>query len=602
MKADSITITEINNANFSVPIYHRNYIWNEEQCARLLDDIAKIIASGTEHFFGTMTFAKTSENEYIIIDGHQRLETIKIFVKALNDCANNINDTSTSKNYKICLTRVQEWINQEISPDKILAALNLIRIVKIELDSNDDRHAIFESINSTGQNLSQADLIRNFLLIDEQQELLSVWQKINSQTDINIFFAHYITFITSNEVSGENLYKQLVKIFESKNLSRSDFLNELAHLSEIYKVFTNKDSDSNYPPEVMKYLEILRTLKQISCYPFLLHVFNDYENQIIDSQTLIKTVKLIFCYVIRRIICKLPDNKLASLYGRANKQNYYESINKSLVLPDDSTFANALMTSDIYLLDSNLCKFLLTEIENGDSSEILCTDNLTIEHIMPQSLTPEWQSVISSIEHKLYLHTLGNLTMTGYNLELANKNFLDKKIILSRSKAVILNSDLINKTSWTVKEITERGRRLANILVRRFSPEKMEAAEKIIKVSLSNAPEKVTGKDLDSFMFDNKIYKQNNYASMLLEVVKLLDKDKPTILAKIAKKGYSFTEDKKIYISADSKLLQNPKQIRDGIYIEMGIDTKTIMKFIDSLFARFSVKKSRFQILITAQE
>ena len=628
MKADSLRLVAdiINSSeNLRIPIYQRSYNWDEEKITRFLDDFARIIDSGQEIFLGFIVFAKTSENEYIIIDGQQRIKTIKILLNALQDSEKNIIDDSLDnenirliQNYKICLERVNKWLESGIDRDKIFQALNQIRVIKIELDEGENQQKIFESLNSTGLSLSQVDLIRNFLLMgDNQEKIFQIWQNIarnlETQENLNIFFGHYITFTTQNEVSKENLYNRFVKVFESKNLARLDFIAELEHLSEIYKSFINSDSCKKYPVEVKKFLDDLRTLKQINSYPFLLHVLEDYQENIIDSKTLSKTVRLIFCYVLRCMICRLPDKKLPGLYMRAfkdDKSNYYESIYKSLVIPDDLDFASSLISNNIYS-DTNLCKFLLIEIENGDSKEILSTDNLTIEHIMPQSLTQEWQNIISGEEHKLLLHTLGNLTLTGYNAELANKNFLDKKLIFSRSKTVILNSDVINKDKWTTVEIIARGRRLAKILVKRFTPEKIieiepakivNTPEKLMKISLNNAAEKVNGKNLDSFIFDNKTYKQNNYALMLFEVVKLLDKEKPAMLGKIAREGFSFTEDGRIYISSDIKLLKNHKQIRDGIYLDMGLNAKNIMKFLDSLFTRLCVKKSRFQIVITSTE
>lgn len=633
MKADSLgLVADIikPSENFlQIPIYQRNYNWNDTQCTRLLDDIAEIIGSNQEIFLGFIVLAKISDNEFIIIDGQQRIRTIKILLTALQDSAKIIINNSLEnenitleQNYKICLDRINKWLESGIDRDKIFQALNQIRVIKIELDEGENQQQIFESLNSTGLSLSQVDLIRNFLLMhessDNQEKISNIWQNIarslETQENLNIFFGHCITFITSSEVkiSGENLYSRFVKVFESKNLSRLDFIIELEHLSGIYSAFINSDSCSKYPIEVKKFLDNLRTLKQINAYPFLLHVLEDYQENIIDSGTLAKVLRLIFCYVLRCVICKLPEKKLFNLYMRAfkseNKSNYYESIYKSLVIPDDIDFMSSLISNNLYS-DTNLCKFLLIEIENGDSNEILSTENLTIEHIMPQSLTQEWQNIISPEEHKLLLHTLGNLTLTGYNAELANKNFPDKKIIFSRSKTVILNSDIINRDTWTAKEIISRGRRLAKILVKRFTPDTISepvkpvnAPEKLMKVSLNNAAGKVSEKNLDSFIFDDNTYKQNDYKLMLLDVVKLLDKENPAILNKIARQGYSFTEDGRIYISSDIKLLKNHKQVREGIYLDMGLNAKSVMKFIDSLFTRFCVKKSRFQIIITGQD
>ena len=625
---------------------------------------------------------------YIVIDGQQRLTTIMIFLKALQDCAKNFNDDhdiagtidgllyntghETSKyfriklkspgldyekftdllqdkrdklkesdrilkNYQICIKRITQWINSGFIPKKILWAVKQLEVVKIVMDKNDNQHAIFESLNSTGLNLSQADLIRNFLLMNEspaeQEKLFEYWQVIErnlkadeSNEDINNFFMHYITFISgpaAREINKKILYRRFVELFDEKNLTRSVILAELKHLSGIYSAFVNKDSKKKYPADVMKYLDNLRTLNQTTCYPFLLHVFDDYENDIIDSNTLSKVVRFIFCYIFRRRVCEIESrglNKLfASLYSRIFKvadknTKYYEAVNKFMstqlskdAMPTDSEFENALLNGNMY--SKPFCKFLLMSIENGFSKEriILQGEKLTIEHIMPQNLTPEWRRIFSPEDHAKYLHTLGNLTITGYNSELSNKSFAEKVKLITSSdnptKAVKLNLDVINKDLWTINEIQSRAERLAKIVIDLFSAEKINDPDikfnHLTKITLEDFST-VTYKVLDSFVFDGEEYKQDTFALMLVDVVKILDKLKPGILDGLARENYSFTSGGKIYITYDTEIINRSKEIRDGIFIESNMNQKFFMKFIASLFERFNIDKSRFYIFVKA--
>ncbi|MBQ7576819.1 MAG: DUF262 domain-containing protein [Synergistaceae bacterium] len=688
-------VTGIINRNkilLRIPVYQRNYSWNEEQCKMLLDDIEKIMTSEREHFFGTMVYvnlnsSERSENidtEYIIIDGQQRITTIMLLLKALYDSGKENGDESICyeindmlfnrycpnyrikllssnsdfeqfeallddkheiinesgrifKNYQICLARVQEWLNSNYFPSKILAAVKKLKVVAIEMGRDDDQQAIFESLNSTGLNLSNADLIRNFLLMKEspgnQKILFNNWQVIEhnlnadeSDEDINNFFMHYITFISGSaakEINKKILYRRFVDLFDEKNLTRFGILAELKNLSGIYSAFVNKDSKKKYPADVMKCLDDLRFLKQTTCYPFLLHVFDDYEKKIIDAETLSKTVKFIFSYILRRLVCKIPSNSLrgffAALYSRAfkiqgNKQKYYESINKFIsiqssndAMPSDEKFRDSLLNQDLYSRSSNaLCKFILREIENGGSKEVLNFDDMTIEHIMPQNLSPEWRRVISSEDHDKFLHTLGNLTITGYNSELSNKSFAEKiKLLTSEdnpTKAVKLNSDVTNKSSWTVNEIKSRAERLAKIVMQLFKTEKINDPDikfdYLTKITLDDDSSMATKQNLYSFVFDGEEYKQNTFAYMLVDVVKLLDEQNSAILEELARKNYSFTSGEKIYIKYGSDSMTNPKEIRDKIFIDTGLSAESTMKFIASLFKRYNVSKSRFYIFV----
>ncbi|MBQ6773738.1 MAG: DUF262 domain-containing protein [Synergistaceae bacterium] len=690
MKAESIyLLVHIINPNgrlFRIPVYQRNYDWSEDHCKRLLDDIERIINGHQQkHFLGSMVYLASNDGgmfqNFIVIDGQQRLTTVMIILKALCECAKKLDDINTLNlitgilynsnfsesrlklkasmsddknfaalledrlddidkdsriliNHELCLNRIEKWTASGITTGEILNALHFLQVVSITLtEGEDDPQMIFESINSTGLDLSNADLIRNFLLMsDPDQERLfkDYWlpiernlKEVNDYTNLNNFFAHYMIFKTNSPVDNNKyLYRNFTDFFRKQNYTHEQILRELKPLSEIYMSFVRPLSkeQQKYPSEVIKSLDGLRVLKQTTFYPFMLHVFDDYEHGVINSETLSKVMKFILSYILRRVVCRVTSNSLrgfaASLYSRvfkveANKAKYYEAVNKFIstlqtkdAMPPYDDLRNALINEDLYSQKA-LCRFILNEIENGDSKEILSSDNLTIEHIMPQNLNPEWKRIITEDEHQHWLHTLGNLTLSGSNSRLSNKSFREKQITLRESKAVKLNSDVINQSTWTSREIQNRGRRLAKIITDRFNTEKISdpdlAFEAITKITLDDDFDSVMSSHLEAFVFDDEDYVQKYFALMLVDITKLLDEIKPGVLETLAQENYSFRTGSRVFITYEpaANKLRTPREIRDGIFIDIGsIAANDIMKFISSLFEKFEVSKSRFYILI----
>lgn len=673
-----------NKVLFKIPVYQRNYDWSESNCNRLLDDIKSIIDSGYKHFLGTIVFMAVKDGgfslkEYTIIDGQQRLTTMMILLKALADVSKNIDKdcydeiqesylhnhhcseefkvklkpikTDNSQfiallkdnydeidkeghiflNYSICKKKLEKWVAEGVTTSNILEALSKLEIVEIVLTKGeDDPQIIFESINSTGLELSSADLIRNFLLMNaENQERLyeEYWlyieknlKKNTDYTNLNIFFMQYIVYKTNSPVNSDKLYENFVRLFKVSNYTQESCLKELKYYADIFKAFVG--ADSKYTNEIKRILNSIRQLKQTTCYPFLFHLFDDYEQKIITEDTLLKSLQLILSYLIRRIVCGVPSNSLKNffiyLYNRvfkvsANKNKYYEAINKFMftvtskdIIPSDKEFEFALKTANIYC-NAALCKFLLMDIENGNSKETLNIDNLTVEHIMPQTLNAEWQH-ISSDDHEIYLHVLGNLSVTGYNSELSNKSFEEKKkIIIENSKAVVLNSDVISKDIWDINTIKSRSERLSKILLDRYHIDKIIdntiEFEYVVNISLSDF-NSVTGKKLVSFKFDGEQYRQTKYALMLQDIVKLLDKRDPSVIERLANNKFSYTsaKDKRAHISKNPNDLRSPMEIKKGIYIENNLSAFSIMKFINSLISEYNESPDIFSINVIAEE
>ena len=673
-----------NKVLFRIPVYQRNYDWSESNCNRLLDDIYGIMQSGDKHFLGTIVFMAAKSGgfalqEYIIIDGQQRLTTWMLILKALSvvaesvgdDCYHEIEeqylhnkycdeefkvklkpiksdnnqflllledkldemdeDTHIYHNFMLCKERFERWAERGINPSQVLDALTKLEIVEIVLTKGeDDPQVIFESINSTGLELSNADLIRNYLLMnaDDQEKLyenywLYIEKTLRNKMDysnLDAFFMQYIVYKTSKPVNSRQLYNSFVKLFKDSGYSQESILKELRYYAEIFGAFVY--GSDKYSDRINKLLYRLRVLNQTTCYPFLLHVFDDYHQGSITEETVEKILQFILAYLLRRMVCGVPSNTLRGLftylYNRifkvaSNKQKYYETLNKFLftvsskdVIPSAAEFERALQKANIYG-NNALCRFLLLDIENGDGKEILQAENLTIEHIMPQTLSADW-SHIRPEEHEEYLHTLGNLSVTGYNSELSNKSFAEKQdIIRENSKAVVLNSDVLDKESWNVADIQARAKRLAGIVLTRYKIDRVLddsiEFEYIETLTLDNYDE-VTGKKLVSFKLFGETYRQNKYALMLLDVVKLLDKKIPGKLQTLAENNYSFnsTKRKHVHLNLDGLGMRWPWKVTDGIYLEANLSAWSCVRFIENLLSEFGFEKDQFSFNIVAEE
>lgn len=673
-----------NKVLFRIPVYQRNYDWSESNCNRLLDDIYDIMQSGDKHFLGTIVFMAAKSGgfalqEYIIIDGQQRLTTLMLILKALSvvaesvgdDCYHEIEeqylhnkycdeefkvklkpiksdnnqftllledkidemdeDTHIYHNFMLCKERFERWAERGINPSQVLDALTKLEIVEIVLTKGeDDPQVIFESINSTGLELSNADLIRNYLLMnaDDQEKLyenywLYIEKTLRNKMDysnLDAFFMQYIVYKTSKPVNSRQLYNSFVKLFKDSGYSQESILKELRYYAEIFGAFVY--GSAKYSERINRLLYRLRVLNQTTCYPFLLHVFDDYHQGVIDEETVEKILQFILAYLLRRMVCGVPSNTLRGLftylYNRifkvaSNKQKYYETLNKFLftvsskdVIPSAAEFERALQKANIYG-NNALCRFLLLDIENGDGKEILQAENLTIEHIMPQTLSADW-SHIRPEDHEEYLHTLGNLSVTGYNSELSNKSFAEKQdIIRENSKAVILNSDVLDKESWNISTIRARAKRLAEIVMTRYKIDRIVddsiEFEYIETLTLDNYDE-VTGKKLVSFKMFGETYRQNKYALMLLDVIKLLDKKSPGKLQTLAENNYSFnsTKRKHVHLNIDGSGMRWPWKVTDGIYLEANLSAWSCIRFIENLLTEFGFEKDQFSFNIVAEE
>ncbi len=529
---------------FVIPIYQRTYNWSEKECLQLWDDIVRTGNNEkiNAHFVGSIVYVEkglynvSGHNPLLVIDGQQRLTTVNLLIEAL---ARALGETEPiegfsakkirnyfllnpleegEKKYKLILSQTDKdsliaILNQEELPqdfsirvkenfdfftnkineekENLAAICNGIAkliIVDISLDRDQDNpQLIFESLNSTGRELSQADLIRNFILMGLEHELQTrlydkFWRPMEiafGQEGYALYFdgfmRHYLTVRTGIIPRESEVYESFKKYARSPEVANVEALVcDIRTFAEYYCAMAlNTENDL----ELKMAFQDLKELKVDVAFPFLLELYSDYDKKVLSADEFLKVVRLVESYVFRRAICGIPTNSMNKTFANFSrdikKDNYLESVQAQFLLlpsyrrfPDDEEFKREIKSKDVYNFRSR--SYWLRRLENYDRKERVPVDEYTIEHIMPQNenLSAEWQSDLGpEWEHvqKTYLHTLGNLTLTGYNSEYSDKPFLEKRNMKGgfSESPLRINKEVANKTHWTEQDIVERAENLS---------------------------------------------------------------------------------------------------------------------------------------------
>ena len=377
----------------------------------------------------------------------------------------------------------------ELSPAEIYESIGKLQIVNITLDrAIDDAQAIFESLNSTGKELSESDLIRNHMLMglenDEQlyvyehmwrpMELLFEYEKQDAVMDR--FFRDYLTMKLTRIPKIDKIYEEFKLYHENCEFSSiHDLCKDLLKYAKYYTDMVFVKSSNSV---IRNLYSDMKDIRMEVAFPFLLKVHNDFVEGIINEENLIEILKMCISYVFRRNICDIPTNSLnktfATLRNEIKQDDYMNSIKAFFILrddykqfPTDDKFEMAFISRDIYNMRSR--NYILSHLENYNNKAPIVIENYTIEHIMPQNanlndewkkeLGPNWKDV-----QKKYLHTIGNLTLTAYNSEMSDKPFMVKMDMEGgfKESALRLNSYLVKLTEWNESHIKERAKLLSN--------------------------------------------------------------------------------------------------------------------------------------------
>lgn len=537
-------------------------------------------------------------------------------------------DKSTGiwKNYELFCELVKKYQEEGLTVKEMYNGVAKLICAKIKLSQDDNAQEIFERINSTGVPLSLADKIRNFVLMtNADQEALyeNYWLKVEKLVKkdmMSFFFIDYLNMKIDGFAREGEAYDIFKAVYKDGGYTNESMLAEILHYANFYHAFLYGDTEK-YGKEVNKYLLDLQRLKQSTVFLFLFHVFDDFHNGVIDEETLARVLKLLLNYSIRRLICEVGSNSLRGLYktlysrvysSEKYKERYYDSLVSFLLqitskdaFPSDEAFLLALKQNNLYRKNA-LCKYLLIELENQGKEQII-VDNLSIEHIMPQNnnISTEWQTMLGenwAMVKDRYLHTLGNLTLTGYNSELGDKPFAEKKKKLSdaQTKIVTLNLDVMSCSSWNEDTIIKRADRLANIVLSLHSIDAPEVLVSFVdsryKEYNCDSPNDATYKTPNYFVLQGERVVCDNFSDMLRSVIDRLYMFDKTVIDKMCEeKQKIFANSNGPFFSYNASELKHPDQVADsGIYHSTGFSASSCMWIIQALLDRHEIDRSEF--------
>ncbi len=586
MKADAMKLLDFigksQEKQFVIPIYQRVYSWEKEQCKQLWDDIIK--TGGNDqiegHFIGSIVFVHdgiytTNYNELLIIDGQQRLTTITLLLIALRDHLNDedeflekfscqkiqnryliSSDEKGDKRFKLILSDsdkdtllslidkdkrkpsepslkimenfkfFEEWIRKNTDKlETIFKGLEKLMVVEISLERNKDNpQLIFESMNSTGKDLTQTDLIKNYILMGLEPEKQKIfyekyWRAMEedfkqNETLFNQFVRHYLTIKTREIPNINKVYKAFKRYQQERGIETEALLQDLQKYCRYFcRIVFKKEADK----DLNKALSFLVDLEMDVVYPLLLELYSDYKDGVLSKADFIPIIYLIESYLVRRAVCGLATNSLNKIFPfvtkKIDKDQYLESIKAHFLslekttgkFPKDSEFKDSFITKE--LCSSNKtekARYYLERLENFDTKEPVNTQECTTEHIMPKKLDEKWKRDLGENFqeiHEKYLHTIGNLTLTGYNQKYSNNSFQEKRDMEKgfKQSSLRLNQSLKDLESFGEEKIKKRANDLADWALKIWTYPKLDA-ETLEKYKQKGKKEKKVY-DLSSYKF-----------------------------------------------------------------------------------------------------
>jgi len=555
MKAQDLPFIQLleGSKQFIIPIFQRTYSWERSHCEQLWQDILRVGGNPdlNSHFIGSAVYIPEQDtsaaiSRWLVIDGQQRITTMTLLLLSLMRrlkaegldepvSAEQIEDSYLRNrygkgelSYKMVLTKTDKdtliaLLEGKAPPEPVssritdnfaffteqMAAADMktvyqgiqkLMIVDVRLQQGlDNPQMIFESMNSTGKALTQADLIRNFVLMGLKHEL---------QT--RLYYDHWrpmeIGFGAENYNSQFDEFMRFFLVIHTGNhrIRRGDVYHEFKSYSRRHEVEALLASLKDYAgyycaialgkekdPQLAGVFHDIRELRADVCYPLLMELYADFALQRLSKAEFIDIVLMVESYVFRRAVCDIPTNSLRQTFAtfskKLKKDRYLESIRAAFLrlpsyrrFPDDAEFQRQMKVRNLYQF--NRRSYWLRRFENHDRKERVMVQDYTIEHIMPQNenLNAVWQGDLGvdwKRIHAQYLHTLGNLTLTGYNSEYSDRSFKEKRDMDGgfHQSPLRLNEGLGACERWNEQAIQQRADRLAEMAAKIWTAPKLPA-------------------------------------------------------------------------------------------------------------------------------
>ena len=549
MKGNSkalLKFMEGSDKRFVIPVYQRNYDWKKENCQQLLNDLIDVIKKDRpSHFFGSIV-ASTEGDDYIIIDGQQRLTTVSLLLLALinlvseekvehdsarladkiredylidkwqpeerkiklkpvkNDMkafnslfsseAVYIRESNVTQNYLYFYETIKD---SGVLADDLFESIKKLVVIDITLENGDDPQLIFESLNSTGLDLSEADKIRNYILMGLDQKFQEkmyeqYWNKIEEQTGYQVseFIRQYLTLKLGKWPNINGVYRAFKQYVISSKIETEPLLEDMHVHARFYGQIMEATTGVYSIDAILKRLALL---EMTVINPFLFALLERYGSRRIDEKGMSSVLAAIESYLFRRLVCEVPTNALNKIFATLNNdalrviendEDYGSAVIYVLEqktstgrFPNDKEFESRVRTRDFYNMRPKNKIYYFNRLENGDTYEVVNVPEmmlakehgLSVEHIMPQTLTEAWKKDLGAGYaeiHETWKNKIANLTLTAYNGKYSNRPFKEKLAMEDgfSESPLPLNKWIGQQMKWTLDELMARD----DIMARRF--------------------------------------------------------------------------------------------------------------------------------------
>lgn len=670
-----IEYMEGSKKRFIIPVYQRNYDWKTENCKQLYDDLIKVIKNKRRsHFFGSLVsvYEPSGRNtEFLVIDGQQRLTTVsllflamynlidaavivpndsslgkqiyedflvdkyqpeetriklkpvkndqKAFGKLFSSVDEHIRESNLTTNYNYFYERIQK---QEITIDELFDAIYSLEIINITLNNEDNPQLIFESLNSTGLDLSEGDKIRNFILMGlpskEQDEYYDkYWNRIEECTkyDVSSFVRDYLSVKQMAIPSQKKIYISFKEYVEQQSIEAEELLKELLSYAKRYEILLC-DGTKNKVLDSCIYR--LNRLETTVTRPFFLEVLRLYDEEKLDMSQVADTFLITENYLFRRTICDLPTNALNKIFlllhreiirYEGNDVDYVEKFKYALLskkekarFPDDEEFSAGFTDRQVYQMNSKNKIYILERLENFSTAEDKDVyghfdDGIySIEHIMPQHLTPAWvKSLGDDYEqiHETWLHRIANLTLTAYNSKYSNSTFEEKKSMKNgfEDSGIRMNTYIAKKDKWTLAELEERNQYLMGRALEIWAAPTtvFKPVEKQLDSYTLDDDTSLSGRQIARFSYKNTEQPVSSWVEMFEKVLQILYAEDKNVITKLA----ASTEDNvALHFSMKKSDFTKSVEIGDGIFVWTNTSTQSKLSVLSRVFKLYDTDPS----------
>lgn len=662
---------------FVIPVYQRNYDWKQEQCGRLFDDLVEVAKTGRdEHFFGSIV-SQTPRGERVVIDGQQRITTVFLLLAAIRsqlragiiaakdtELADDIDeyyliDRKHKNDQKLRLKLIKsdrkafaailEEKEEDFIPesnvtqnflylkgrlastdadiDELYEAIKSLCVIDITLDPEDDAQLIFESLNSTGLDLSEADKIRNFVLMNLNQDIQETyydnyWNAVEVNTDYEV--SEYIRFYLAAREGKTPAVKKVYPAFRAYAAKRfcnpdendftirtEDLLKELLRYSTHYRNCIHPDTGSR---DIDSALNAINLFDASVTHPYLLNLLEYRKQGGIDDDAVAEVLWVIDSFLFRRWVCSVPTNALNKIFETLHADAIkgvsegfdYQDVVKYLIthkggtgrFPEDGDFLYALDMRDFYRI-GNRKYYLYDRLENGRSNERISvvagleSGDFSVEHIMPQTLSADWKKELGSDWeriHEEWLHKLANLTLTAYNSDYSNRPFAQKRSMEKgfENSGFRMNQWVARQDTWGELQMKEREEKLEKSFLELWPyPHSTYEPKKTLPESAAlDSDVEFTGRRISGFNFMDVHYMVNQWNDMLAKVLQLVYELEPAkIHLLVGRPGYPASAFHKDDDHGFSK-------IADGVYAKTASSTVAKIDLLRSVFDLCGIDQS----------